>query len=116
MFRARNTLVAVELIEIKEKKIGNITLPTNSELYCEGIVLAVGPGNINAAGARTETHDLHEGDRVLVKRYEVRPHGQGLAKSEAGIKFVLGGKEHMLFEQTSLVAVLDAAPQGSLSL
>lgn len=110
MFQPRNTLVEVEIIDSKEKKFGNIVIPDNSELYAEGIVRSVGPGNLNVAGARVETHDLRIGQRVLVKRYDIRPHGGGLAKNEAGIRFILAGKTHLLFEQTSILAILDERP------
>lgn len=110
MFTPRNTLVVVELLENKEKTLGGIVIPNNQELYSEGIIAAVGPGNVNAAGARAETHDLHVGQRVLVKRYEVRQSAQSFAKSEAGIRYTYDGKNYMIFEQTSIIVILELSP------
>ena len=109
MFQARNTLVEVELIEDKEKKIGGIVIPDGTELYAEGIVRSVGPGNVNAAGARSETHDLKPGTRVLVKRYQVTPRGNVMMKAEAGVRFTRNNVTHILFEQSYILAILDEA-------
>lgn len=107
MFQPRNTLVEVEIIDNKEKRIGALIIPDNSELYAEGYIRSIGPGNINAAGARSEIHDLCVGQRVLVKRYEIRQHGGGLMKNEAGVRLLIDEKTHLLFEQTSILAILD---------
>lgn len=107
MFQPRNTLVVIELIEEKERKIGAITIPTNSELYCEGIIQGIGPGNIGAAGARSETGDLKIGQRVLVQHQQVRQMGAGLAKSKCGIEYTRDGKKFMLFEQANVLAILE---------
>lgn len=115
MLGPRNTLVEVEILpDQKEKKIGNIVIPDNRDLYAEGIVRNFGPGNPAmlssvTSGYHSETTDLRVGQRVLVKRYDVRPMGQGLVKNEAGIKFIRDGKTFLLFEQMSIVYILEEA-------
>lgn len=104
----RNTLVEVELIEgEKDAKVGGIIIAGTPEMYCEGYVRSIGPGSLDAEGGRSLTHDLEVGQRVLVKRYEVRQTGQGIMKNEAGIRFVRHGKTFILFEQMSVVAILE---------
>lgn len=107
MIQPRNTFVIVELIEQPERQVGKIVIPTNSDLYCQAEVVAVGPGNINASGARSENHDLHPGQRVLVKYQEIRQAASGFAKNKTGTEYRTDdGKKYMIFEQMSIIAIL----------
>lgn len=65
--RPRNDGVIVRLLKKQEERVGTLHLPTTNNEYCEALILAVGPGEIAAAGARVSTFDLTAGQRVLVK-------------------------------------------------
>lgn len=110
MFQPRNTLVVVDITERPERKHGSIVIPTNGDLYVEGVVAAIGPGNVNAAGARSETFDLKVGQTVLVQHQQVRQLGSGLAKSKCGIEYTSEGRKYTLFEQTNILAILVESP------
>lgn len=110
MLQPRNTFIVVSLLEVAERKVGAITVPANSDQYCEAVVKAVGPGNIQATGGRSETFDLHPGDRVLVKHQDVRPHGQGLVKVKTGTEYQSGDDKFTIFEQMHVIAVIERAP------
>lgn len=114
----RNTLVEVEIVPTTEQKLGGIVIPNNSELYAEAIIRAIGPGNINSVGARSETHDLAVGQRVLVQRYQVREMSmsRGLGKSEIGVRFTRDNKTYLLFEQTAILYILQDEHADRLGL
>jgi co-chaperonin GroES (HSP10) len=106
MIKPRNTLVVVKIIEQAERRIGNIVVPTNADLYCEAEVIAVGPGNVSADGGRSETFDLHPGQRVWVKNKEQRP-GQGnVLRFDAGISYTEAGEKFLFLEQTSILGII----------
>jgi co-chaperonin GroES (HSP10) len=102
MIKPRNTLVLVKLIEKKELKIGQITVPDFDDLYSEAEVLAVGPGS--AAGvSQTETFDLQKGQRVWIQTKRKMP--GGLSRLE-GIRYVEGGESFYLFEQMNVLGII----------
>lgn len=102
----RNTLVLIELIETKERKIGNIVVSTNADQIGEADIIAVGPGTMQIPGARSETFDLVPGQRVLVKHQDVKMMGGQLIKAKVGFDMTDGGKKRMLVEQTSILCIL----------
>ena len=106
MISPRNTLVVVRIIDEPTKKIGSIVVSTNAEMYAEADVLAVGPGNINAAGAREETHDLKVGQRVLVKHQDVKPRGNEMWRAKTYIEYAKDDVKYQIFEQSHIVAIL----------
>lgn len=112
MFKPRNTLVTVEVIESKEKQIGKIVVPTNGDMYAEAAVVEVGPGTQLAGGARSETFDLHPGQRVLVKHKEVRQAGSGYIKNDAGVVYHDNGRKLLVVDQSSILGIIH---DGSMS-
>jgi co-chaperonin GroES (HSP10) len=104
---ARNTLVIVRLDDSKEKIIGGVIVLANSEQFTEATVVSVGPGNISADGALSETRDLHPGDRVLVKSVDVRQMGQGLAKAKTGVDYTVEGVKYTIYEQMHIIALIN---------
>ena len=107
MIQPRNSLVVVKLIEQAEKKVGAITVPTNADLYCEAEVIAVGPGNVSAAGGRSECFDLKPGQRVWVKYKEQKPMGGGqVARFDAGIRYQDGDTYYYVFTQESILGII----------
>jgi co-chaperonin GroES (HSP10) len=110
MLTPRNTLVVCRMLLKDERKVGKIVVPANNDMYGEAEVLAVGPGNLSAEGGRSETHDLHPGQIVLVKYQDVRPMGNALAKSLAGIEYQDGDKKLVIFEQMSVIAIIEQPP------
>lgn len=112
----RNTLVLVRIFDESIKKVGAIVISTNAEMYAEAEILAVGPGNVSAAGARVETHDLHPGQRVLVKHQDVKITGQGVMKAKTYIEYAKDDVKYQIFEQTHIVAILAQAPARNMEL
>lgn len=108
MLKVRNTLVALRLIvDHKEKKHGAIFVNTNTECFTEAEVVAVGPGNVSAAGGLSETADLRIGQRVLVEYKKKFNNGGGLVKyQDAGMAVRYEDTDYMFFEQTSVLAIL----------
>lgn len=109
MIQPRNTAVVLRLIETSaEKKKGAIITLTNRELYSEAEVIAVGPGNIAAAGGVSETGDLKIGQKVFVKSKEMvrSPVGGGPTPQIAGIPFEENGTTYHIFEQMSILGIL----------
>jgi co-chaperonin GroES (HSP10) len=96
------------LDEVTERKVGAITVSTNSDQFAEGTVVAVGPGSGGVAGGHTETFDLFPGARVLVKHQDVRQMGQGLHKVKTGTEYTLNGEKVTIFEQGSIIGVITA--------
>lgn len=112
LLRPRNTLVLVELKKKPEERRGAIYVKTDSEMFAEAAVLAVGPDCISAAGGQTSTHDLRPGQRVLVQVLVLTKDGMGMTRSkkENGLKLeenvTDGRKDLYLFEQTAIMAIL----------
>lgn len=105
LIKVRNTLIVLDVIEQKEKKVGDITVPANNDLYAEAEVMAVGPGLSLTMNDRTETSDLKVGQRVLVKHKQQQkppPYPPELA----GIRYQEGTKFYYIFDQTSIVGII----------
>ena len=108
----RNSLVLIRLFKKAEDQRGKIIVPTGQDEYCEGEVLAVGPGVVAAAGGRSETFDLEPGQRVLVQ-YRTRVqnnHGMTMGFRNSGLSLRTrsnDGSELMLFEQANVLATID---------
>lgn len=106
MITPRNSLVVLRLIEQAEKKIGQITVPTNKELFSEAEVVAVGPGTVSAEGGRSETFDLKVGQRVFVKSKD-RFRGQvGEEVRISGIEYRVGDEKFYIFEQGNVLGII----------
>jgi co-chaperonin GroES (HSP10) len=105
MFQPRNTFVVVKMDEISERKEGAIVVSTNSDQFNTGTVVAIGPGSISADGGRSETFDLHVGDRVLVKHQDVRAQGNALHKVNTGTTYTHDGEKFTIFEQMAIIAI-----------
>lgn len=114
MIKPRNTMVVVRLIEKADYKVGKITVPSNNECYCEAEVVAVGPGNQMAAGARSETFDLTPGQRVWVKHKKRLSNGQLTRLEDEGLPYRDNDVLYYCFEQSSVIGVL-AEPGESTS-
>lgn len=106
MLKPRNTLVLLRLHEKSEKKVQNIIVVTNGELYTEAEVIAVGPGNQMAAGAVSETADLKPGQLVQVKHKSLAPGRMGAVPIITGIEVRDGDDLYYLYEQTSITGIL----------
>ena len=107
MLQPRNTLVVVGLIEKQEDVVGKVVIPSNNDMYTHATVVAIGPGNVSAAGARSETFDLAVGQTVLVKHKEGRAVGGGrVALSDLGVEYREDGKRYKIFEQTSILGIV----------
>jgi co-chaperonin GroES (HSP10) len=118
MIKPRNSLVVLRLIEKAEYKVGKITVPSNSECYCEAEVVAVGPGCVSAEGGRSETFDLKPGQRVWVKHKTKFHQGQMTRLEDAGLPYRDGEVTYHGFEQTSIIGILaepDERPLVDLS-
>jgi len=102
----RNTFILVRLLEKQEEKIGNITVPGYNDLFCEGEILAVGPGTVSAAGGVSETFDLKVGQRVYVQHMRQAFGPTGRQNQLDGYRIVLDGEAVYLFEQINILAVL----------
>jgi co-chaperonin GroES (HSP10) len=76
-------------------------------MYTHAKVVAIGPGNVSAAGARSETFDLRVGQTVLVKHKEGRPVGGGrFAVSDLGVEYREDFARYKIFEQTSILGII----------
>lgn len=104
MLVPRNTLVLVKLIEKKELRIGQITVPDFDDLYTEAEVLAVGQGSVGLGCSQTETSDLKVGQRVFIQ-YKRKVGGSIISRLE-GIRYVEGGESFYLFEQTNILGII----------
>lgn len=114
MISPRNTLVVVKLVEVAERKVGAITVPSNNDCYCEAEVIAVGPGNVQAGGGRSETFDLYPGQRVWVKHKKKFVGPGGLAKYEdEGLPYRDGDVLYHCFEQNSIIGILHGGEKAA---
>lgn len=102
MLQPRNTLVLVDLIAEKEKRVGQFVIPTDDDLYGEAEILAIGPGTILGEGSDSMVQDLVVGQRVLVKTHS----RQGPNKTLVGIKYIDNGHICYIFEQSSIVGII----------
>lgn len=106
--QVRNTLVLVEIEDLKNTMIGQLLVPVEKKEYCVGRVISIGPGNVISTGGRSETDDLKVGDRVLV-RSQIKVQGRvpgAVNYRSTGIELSKEGKlVQALFEQTEIVAI-----------
>jgi co-chaperonin GroES (HSP10) len=102
MIQPRNTLVVLRLITKSTRRVGQITVPTGNDLYTEAEVMAVGPGNVSAAGGRSETFDLAVGQLVFLKHKSDSPRG----KIDQFVPYVHDGKTFAMVEQTQVLGIL----------
>jgi|HubBroStandDraft_5_1064220.scaffolds.fasta_scaffold813830_2 co-chaperonin GroES (HSP10) len=103
MIVPRNTLCVLRLIDTPIKHAGSIVIPTGGDQYTEAEVMAVGPGNLNAAGGRTETFDLKVGQIVLVKHKRSNQRGESQLE---GFHYRIGQENYYIFEQTNVLAII----------
>lgn len=102
MIQPRNSLVVLRLLTKSNRKFGGITVPTNNDLFTEAEVVAVGPGNVSAAGGVSETFDLKPGQLVYVRHRTETPRG----KMDAFTPYTEGDKQYGLFVEASIVGIL----------
>lgn len=108
MIQPRGTFVLLLPIEYREKKVGNIVVPNHKDEFAEFEVLAIGPGNSMAGGARAETFDLKVGQRVLVNHKTPTRTQIGMELKDVG--FVYHDKErgetYRMIEERYIVGIL----------
>lgn len=112
--QARNTLVLVEIEDVKETIVGQLLVPTAKKEFCVGKVINVGPGNIVSEGGKSETHDLKAGDRVLVHhQHPTRGPAGGQIYRSTGIELEkFENRKLMLFEQAEIIGIYPATNHG----
>lgn len=109
MIQPRGTFVVLDLIEQAERKAGAITVPTFNDKFCEAIVMAVGPGNSMAGGARAETFDLQVGQRVMVNHKTMTRNQtavNGVSLELNGIPYRNGDKTYLMVEERFVIGIL----------
>lgn len=112
MITPRGNFVLAQIVEQVERKVGGITMPAGEDCYCEAEIVAVGPGNILAAGALPDTHDLKPGQRVWLNHRRAREGAGGLRSFHPmGITYIQDGKTFFLFDQMSILGII-AQPSG----
>jgi chaperonin GroES len=85
--------VVVEPLEQEEMTAGGIVLPeTAKEKPQKGMVLAVGPGELNDQGER-QALDVREGDTVLFAKY-------------SGTEIKMDGKKLLILRESDLLAIV----------
>lgn len=107
MFQPRNTLVLVKTFPRKDEVVGRITVPNANNEYTEAEVIRVGPGTVSADGGRSETFDLKPGMKVWVKDKGRRRSEHGPILVDEGLLLREDGQDMYLFEQSSIVAIMD---------
>lgn len=103
MVKPRNTLVLVKLVPQATRMTGAIVQTTTHDEFAEADVIAVGPGNIAAAGGISDTVDLKPGQRVLLLAKQPGPGG---TMKLAGIPVSGENGTFHLFEQARVVAIV----------
>lgn len=89
-----NDRVLVKRTESEEKSAGGIFIPdTAKEKQQEGVVIAVGPGQLNDAGER-QALQLKVGDRVLFGKY-------------SGNDVTVNAEEHVLLREDEVFAIIE---------
>lgn len=112
MIQPRGTFVVVDLIEQAERMAGAITVPTLKDKFCEATVMAVGPGNSMAGGARAETFDLQPGQKVMVNHKTPARNAaavNGMSLELNGIPYHDDGKTYLMVEERFIVGILAPA-------
>jgi len=88
--------VLIERIEAESKTAGGIIIPeTAKEKPAEGVVVAVGKGNLNEKGERVIL-DVKKGDHVLFAKW-------------GGTEVKVNGKELIILKESDILAVVDNA-------
>ena len=86
--------VLVRRIEAEEKTAGGIVLPdTAKEKPKEGEIVAVGEGKLLDDGTRSKMQ-IKKGDSVLFTSY-------------AGTEIKIGGKEHLIMDESDIMAIVE---------
>lgn len=107
MLKPRNNFVILKLIEKSESRHGSIVVPANNDCYCEGEVMAIGPGSMMAGGARADTFDLAIGQRVWVKHKEKRQSGDGrVMMIDCGVPYQDAGVSFHGFDEKSILGII----------
>lgn len=104
MFKPRNTLVVLKLIQKAETQVGKLVVPNGDGCYTEAEVVAVGPGTIEIEGQRPATFDLKPGQRVYVKHKEKR--NPQMPAGDAALMYRDGDETFHIVEQSSIVGIL----------
>ena len=85
--------VLVKRVESETKTAGGIIIPDAAkEKPVEGIVVAVGPGNLSPEGDSMDMQ-VEEGDKVLFGQY-------------SGIEVKVNGEEHLILREDEILAVV----------
>ena len=103
MVKPRNTLVLVKLVPQTTRVTGSIVQTTTHDEFAEADVIAVGPGNIAAAGGVSDTFDLKPGQRVLLLAKQPGPNRE---LRIAGVPVSGVDGTCYLFEQARVVAIV----------
>ncbi|MCE3255086.1 MAG: groS [Rickettsiaceae bacterium] len=86
--------ILVERIEAENKTKGGIIIPdTAQEKPAEGLVLAVGKGNVDENGKRIAL-DVKVGDRVLFTKW-------------GGTEVKIDGKEVVIMKESDVLAIIN---------
>ncbi len=86
--------VIVKRIEEQETTKGGIIIPdTAKEKPAEGMIVAVGNGNISDDGTR-QALEVKEGDKVLFGKY-------------AGTEIKIDGEEHLIMREDDIIAIME---------
>ena len=92
-FRPLHDRVLIEVLDSEEKTAGGIIIPdTAKEKPQEGEVVAVGPGEINEKGDRTEI-DVKSGDKVVYSKY-------------GGTEIKIEGVEYLILSSRDILAIV----------
>jgi len=86
--------VIVKRIEEQETTKGGIIIPdTAKEKPAEGMIVAVGKGNVSDDGTR-QPLEVKEGDKVLFGKY-------------AGTEIQIDGEEHLIMREDDIIAIVE---------
>lgn len=110
MIQPRNDWVVLRLIEKATQKHGSLVIPETKSQYCEAEVVAVGPGNVAAAGGRADTYDLKAGQLVFVQHK--KPVNAAGLLVYSGVPYRKDGKTYFIFDQSSVVGILAETCDG----
>lgn len=114
MIRPRGNVVVLRLIiDAAERKEGGIIVPTKNDSFCQAEVIAVGPGQILASGAVSDTGDLKEGQLVYVNHVQFANQGGKLVPQPRGVAYKFDGKDYFLFSQECIVGIIADKFDGS---
>jgi co-chaperonin GroES (HSP10) len=108
----RGNGVLIRALQRKAQKIGSIELAGHLDREIDhAVVMGVGPGLISAAGGRPDTHDLKEGDYVLVHIRMIRKVSASAPEqvTEKYVPLVVEGEPLPLkiVDQSQIIAILE---------